>query len=88
MTACKIDWDAAPQREQLTRVSGRIAEAIIAFCREHIEFHAEELRASVRAACGEVAPGSCDRVLRDLRKRGRLNYMVVSRAASRYRVMD
>ena len=34
-----------------------------------------------------VAPGSSDRVLRDLRKRRKLNYKVLSRRESRYRVI-
>ena len=38
-------------------------------------------------AVGRVAPGSADRVLRDLRKRRKLNYKVLSRRESRYRVI-
>ena len=41
----------------------------------------------VRARVGETAPGSADRVLRDLRQRGSIDYEVVSRRSSLYRVL-
>lgn len=76
--------------EHLGRVSVRIANAIVAFCVEQLgrQFHADDLRQYVRAAVGEIAPGSADRVLRDLRQHGALNYEVVSRSKSLYRVLD
>src|SRR4030095_3103600 len=74
--------------EHLERVSSRIARAIVQFCREHKEFHADELRAAVIQATGSTAPGSADRILRDLRKRGIVDYVVVSRRESFYRVVS
>ena len=74
-------------REHLDRVSDRIAGAITAFLASRDTFTADELRRAVRERCGEVAPGSPDRVLRDLRQRGVVAYEVVSRKASLYRVI-
>jgi hypothetical protein len=73
----------------LERVSERIAAANQVFCegRRGSTFHADELRAHVRAACGPVAPGSPDRVLRDLRQRGLIAYELVSRRDSLYRLL-
>jgi hypothetical protein len=76
------------QQEQLERVSARIARPIITFCKEHKRFHADELRRYVVAEIGVTAPGSADRVLRDLRQQGRLNYRVVSRRESLYEVIE
>lgn len=81
-----LDWRPSPRAEQerhLSRVSGRIAGAILAFCRERVgaEFYASELHAAVGGA-----PASADRVLRMLRKEGRVAYVVVDRGRSLYRV--
>ena len=73
------------QQEQLTRVTSRIGQAILEFCSPGRQFHADELREFVAERCS-VAPGSADRVLRDLRKRRLINYKVLSRAQSLYRV--
>ncbi len=69
---------------ELARVSSRIGREVLAYCREHRSFHAEDLRQHV-AAIG-IAPGSADRILRDLRQRGAVRYSVVSRRESLYRV--
>jgi hypothetical protein len=71
----------------LARVRDRIAHAILDFAlRSWLhEWHADELRAHVTRACGPVAPGSPDRILRAMRQAGDLNYAVVSRRESRYR---
>lgn len=76
------------QAEHLASVSSRIGDAIIEFARRRVgcEWHADDLREHVTRTVGTVAPGSADRVLRDLRQRGAIEYVVVSRAASRYRV--
>jgi hypothetical protein len=75
------------QSENLARVSGNIAEAILKFARRRLasripEFSAAELHAAVPMS----APASADRVLRDLRRRGKLHYEVTNRAASLYRL--
>ena len=72
----------------LDAVSHRIGGAILEFCeaRSGQEFFADELRVYVLEQVGVCAPGSADRVLRDLRFRGAINYVCVSRAKSRYRI--
>ncbi len=75
-----------PQAAELERVSERLGRAIVAFCTPGRSFHADELRAAVKAACGEVAPASADRVLRDLRQRGVVAYRCTSRSQSLYTV--
>lgn len=81
---------ASDQREQLERVSSRIAALIVAFCAERlasgrVDFHAADLRAAVSEHV-TTAPGSADRILRDLRKRGAVAYVVIDRRASLYRL--
>jgi hypothetical protein len=78
------EFDFQGQQENLERVSSRIAWAIIRFCRDHRRFHADELRSYVVAQTGIAAPGSADRILRDLRQRGIIDYEVLSRRESLY----
>jgi hypothetical protein len=78
------------QSENLIRVSGAISKAIIGFLRARLnngtpEFFADELRQWVSCSLS-VAPGSADRILRDLRKAGRVSYRVINRPKSLYRV--
>ena len=73
------------QTENLQRVSLRISAAIVAFIGTGRSFHADELRRHVTAQVGAVAPGSADRILRDLRQKGIVDYRVVSRHQSLYR---
>lgn len=72
----------------LIAVSSRMAPAILAFCAARVGqcFHADDLRAYVTAQM-PGAPGSADRVLRDLRQRGYVSYVVENRAKSLYRVL-
>jgi hypothetical protein len=84
------DWwdpEVEEQNEHLERVSSRTEWAIIRFCQEHSSFHADELRAAVTRATGSAAPASSDRILRLLRTKGIVNYVVVSRRESLYRVL-
>lgn len=83
--------DMTTHAANLSRVSDRIAEVVVEFCAERIEtgraeFHMDELREAVRLRVGPVAPDSPGRILRDLRWTGRVEYQVVSRKDSRYRV--
>ena len=77
------------QNENLNRVSRRIAPAIIQFHEAKKTgnsplFLADDLREFVINKVGSyLAPASPDRVLRDLRKRGRLDYRVISRSESK-----
>lgn len=77
-------------RAFLDSVASRIAEAILDFCTQRTgrEFHADDLRRHVTTTVGACAPGSADRVLRDLRQKGAVDYQCVSRAASLYRVQS
>ena len=75
--------------ELLESISSRISVSIIRFCIERLrkgyrQFHAEELRTWVIQETGIAAPGSADRVLRDLRQRGIIAYHVLSRRESLY----
>lgn len=70
----------------ITRVNNAIAKHIETFVCTHKEWHVEELRRFVfDKVNGYVAPASPDRMLRDLRQKGRVNYVVISRAKSLYR---
>ena len=77
------------QTRNLERVSDRIAGAIREFFDLHAgqQFHAERLREYVEGRCGKTAPGSADRVMRDMRQRGEISYVVESRSQSLYRVL-
>jgi hypothetical protein len=80
------------QRENLERVYSRIARAIIEFLRMHNTpmhdtWHADDLRKHVVAKTGIAAPASADRVLRDLRQRGIINYRVINRSQSLYKTL-
>lgn len=76
------------QSDNLERVSERISGSILRFWDRTVpEFFAEELRQHVANECGYVAPGSADRILRDLRQRKVINYRVVSRSKSLYEIL-
>jgi hypothetical protein len=79
---------AAPeQTRQLARVTGRIGESVLAFCRARVgqTFRAADLAAFVMSDCGG-APASADRVMRQLRAQGFIDVQVEDRAGSLYRV--
>ena len=74
------------QIENLTRVSDAIAQHVISFLSNHTEFYVEDLRQYVfDNVKGYVAPASPDRILRALRQKGVVDYVVVSRSKSFYR---
>lgn len=69
----------------LERVSSRIRQAILDFAAVHDKFHMEELREFVaQQTKNHIAPASPDRVLRQLRKEGVIDYKVLSRRQSLY----
>ncbi len=89
-----LDWTpptpapgASEQAQQLVRVEGRIAKAVIAWCSRHVgaEFHLSALTADVMA---EVlcAPDSPRRILGQLRATGQVQVAQLDRARSIYRV--
>ncbi len=79
----------AEQLENLERVSTRLAAHILQFCRERFAaaptFHMAELTSKITAH-QIVAPDSPGRILRNLRSRGLVSYVVVNRARSLYRL--
>jgi hypothetical protein len=76
------------QTTQLKRVRSLIGDLVIDFCSNRVgkEFYGWELTTFVADRVTHVAPGSSDRILRDLRQSGEVAYTVVSRAQSRYYV--
>lgn len=76
------------QAEQIERVSERIAAVVMEFFkRPDRRFYADELRSFIAAKIGLVAPGSPDRIMRDLRQKGRIDYRVVNRSESLYEIL-
>ena len=67
--------------------SQRIASAVKEYVQNHIEreFTAKELRFFVLSRVNTSAPGSADRIMRQLRQAGIINYVLVSRSKSLYR---
>jgi len=75
--------------ENLQRVRVKLSHAILMFVANRrmdgrLDFHADDLREYVN----RHAPGSPDRVLRDLRQRGLVNYELLSRRGSLYRIIE
>ena len=84
-------FDPDGQAAHLARVSAKIADAVLAFCRARLaagrpEFHADDLLSFVGCRVQGLAPDSPSRVLRMLRREGLLDYAVLSRKDSLYRV--
>jgi hypothetical protein len=80
-------WHDHEQERQIERVTARIGMTVLAFVRSigvGGTFHAEDLRAYVNANASG-APGSPDRILRDLRCKGLVDY-TVERKDSRYTI--
>ena len=74
---------------QITRVKTSIGDHVAAFFanRNHgDEFHGEELTDYVKRQAS-TAPGSPDRIMRQMRRAGELDYEVVSRSQSLYRIL-
>ncbi len=79
------------QEQNLERVSKRIAASIETFCRDVLttmphRFRMEDLLSHVRRDVGVIAPDSPSRILRQLRSKGQIDYVVVDRAASLYQL--
>ena len=82
--ALPFDQDA-----ELARVTSKMAQSILKFCRGRIrenarQFHAEDLRRYLSYDHINFAPGSPDRVLRNLRAKRLLDYVNVDRRNSLY----
>tara|TARA_R110000824_G_scaffold247940_3_gene437026 strand:- start:1681 stop:2016 length:336 start_codon:yes stop_codon:yes gene_type:complete len=74
------------QQDNIKRVGSRIARAIASFMDTHDQFRADDLRNHVAARC-QCAPASADRILRDLRRKGVVNYRVLNRRQSLYKCL-
>jgi hypothetical protein len=72
----------------LERVTNTISAAVLDFAARHVgrEFHADDLRYHTMRFVGFNAPNSAYRVMYALRKAGRLNYTLVDRRRSLYRI--
>lgn len=80
---------AQTQRRELKRVRKTIAPIIVKWCkeREGESFELDVLQLHVWAMTrGTSNPSSVDRILRDLRKRGVIDYVCINRRESRYRI--
>lgn len=76
----------------LVPVRASVANAIQLFYDNRIKggmpfFRADDLRVFVEAATGKTAPASADRILRDMRQDGKINYEVTDRAKSLYKLL-
>lgn len=81
--------DYEPNWPYLETVRARIGHAVMSFYMDRLrrnacQFHADDLRSWVIRKVSIAAPGSADRILRDLRQRKQLDYTVLSRADSLY----
>lgn len=74
--------------EERDRVRIKLAPAILAYCLAYrqIPFHDFDLLAYLVHLGFQLAPGSCSRILRDLRQRGLIKYTVIDRPQSLYLV--
>ena len=72
--------------EHLARVSDKIEDAVFRFCLRFNEFHLNDLSDHVRRNIPNISADSPSRILRDLKRRGLVNYEVVDRKNSLYRV--
>jgi ribosomal protein S25 len=73
------------QTENLSRVRNAIAKHVEAFLERNInrEFHSAELHSYV-AERVMITPGSADRIMRDMRAKGIINYELKNRRKSLY----
>lgn len=76
--------------QEIKRVTKYVVEFVERSLRENKEFTARDLRLYVSLQLkGELAsaPASADRIMRDQRKKGNINYELVSRRKSLYRAL-
>jgi hypothetical protein len=77
------------QRENIARVHAKIAPVIAAFFHERgigSQFHVDDLRRYVARRYAVIAPDSAGRIMRDMRVKQWVDYEVVNRRASLYRI--
>jgi hypothetical protein len=71
----------------LQRVSDRIEKLVFSFCAKHVEFHMQDLTDWVRAKI-QIAPDSAGRILRAMKAKGLVDYEIINRRASLYRIRN
>ena len=78
-------WEA--QQTNIKRVGGRIGPTVLEFCADHLgqQFYMRDLESFVSTRV-PGAPDSPSRILRDLRQSNHIDYEVVSRSQSLYRL--
>jgi hypothetical protein len=74
-------FDRIEQKQHLERVSSKLAGLILEFCEQHRTFRWADLHAFIARHIPNTAPASADRVLRELRKQGRVSYLVERRGS-------
>jgi len=79
------------QQQELTRVKQSIGRLVEEFVMNRLQtgqprFHMEDLHAYILAQV-LTAPASTDRILRQLRLDGKINYRVINRAESCYEII-
>lgn len=80
--------DLFAQERNLNRVSSNISPTILKFfANNHGLFHVAELIAYVQLTHPHIVADSVSRIMRLLRRSGKLNYKVVNRAASLYQIV-
>lgn len=80
------------QQEEIERVGKKIGAVILRYYQHKLsgaasDFHMEDLVTYVQTTIPSVAPDSASRILRNLRTQGELNYEVLSRTNSHYRML-
>lgn len=85
-----LEFRGSPEQQaNIERVHHKIAPAILAFFALHgrgSTFRVDELRMFINAKFPSVAPDSAGRIMRDLRERGEIDYDVINRRQSLYRI--
>ena len=85
-------FDAGSKRKEpeLTRVTSKIGKLVLDFRQQKgtaAKWHSTELHDFIRCRA-PVAPASCDRILRELRRDGFLDYRVVNRSQALYQFKE
>jgi hypothetical protein len=80
------------QTEQLERVSSSIGEHVLGFLKQRLEsnpvFHLADLLEFVLSRNPLIAPNSPYRIMRSLHVNEKVNYELLDRRSSRYRVLS
>lgn len=89
MEQLNLNWqEVATQPRELARCRSAVAPVILDFWKSRgigAQFHMSELTEFVRRRT-PIAPDSAGRILRDMRQAGEINYRVIDRRRSLYRI--